>query len=206
MAMNELQRGAVGALVAVCGLAVGVAAYLASSASQEETTDGAAAGTTREASSASEPRTVAAPGEDERRPISELQPSEGEVAPLAPSAEVSPEGPTTPTPTEAPAAPALPSEDEIARMSGSELRRLAERLLVEHEVEINAQIERRFGLAQYDYVVPQGAPCPRSPGVLTGRGDEQTIRFVEIHPRQDARCYDKQRRAFELQQLARTRP
>jgi len=187
----------------VCGLAVGVAACLARSASEEETTDGAAAGTTREASSASEPRTVAAPGDDERRASDELQPFEGEVAPLGPTAEVGSQPPST---ADTPAAPAFPSEDEIARMSGSELRRLAERLLAEHEVEIDAEIERRFGLAQYDYVIPQGDPQPKYSGKAVGRGDEQVLRMVEIHPRRDARAYDKQRRAFELQRLARTRP
>lgn len=203
MATNKLQRRAVGALVVGCGLAVGLAAYFAASAGQAEASDDVTADTTGRTQSTPEPRTVAAPGNDERRAIAELQPLEGDVAPLAPTAEVSSQPPKT---TDTPAAPAVPSEDEIARMSGSELRRLAERLLAEHEVEIDAEIERRFSLAQYDYVIPQGEPQPKYFGKVVGRGDEQVLRIVEIHGVRDARFYDKQRRAFELQRLARTRP
>jgi hypothetical protein len=203
MATNKLQRGAVGALVVGCGLAAGLAAYFASSAGQDATSDGAVAGTRGRTPSTPEPQTAEAPDAEERRPIDELQPVEGDVAPLAPTAEVSSQPPNT---TDTPAAPAFPSEDEIARMSGSELRRLAERLLAEHEVEIDAEIERRFSLAQYDYVIPQGDPQPTFFGKVVGRGDEHALRIVEIHRVRDARFYDKRRRAFELQQLARTRP
>jgi hypothetical protein len=89
---------------------------------------------------------------------------------------------------------------EFANKSLAELIAAAERLSEEFTSEINAEVERRFQDGQYVTYAQGAQPLQgSSSGITVGRGDENTIKYVDIDPRNDPELFLKQSKALWLQ-------
>jgi hypothetical protein len=89
---------------------------------------------------------------------------------------------------------------EFANKPLAELIAAAERLSEEFTSEINAEVERRFQDGQYVTYAQGAQPLQgSSSGITVGRGDENTIKYVDIDPRNDPELFLKQSKALWLQ-------
>lgn len=161
-------------------------------------------------SSAAEPRESSRPTENPEPPAAPRQEPPAEVE-VAASAELV----ASALPTEAPGSPDVPVpigteadwEREFAGKSRDDLLRAAEQLRAEFLLECAAEADRRFATGQYEVYAQGEQPAARRSTIYTAaRGDELSIRVVEIDVLRDAEICAKERKSTWLLEQARNRP